>query len=72
MREGDASQGPLENKLQDRLIGVDFLNLACEGLLLRMQAEGPTCRRPPSAITLAELAGLKEMQAEGPPGDVSI
>jgi hypothetical protein len=40
MHEGDASQGPSENKLQDRLIGVDFLNVGCEGLLLGTQAGG--------------------------------
>jgi hypothetical protein len=55
MREGDASQGPLENMSQDRLIGDDFLNLTCEGLLLEIQAGGLACRWPPSAITLAEL-----------------
>jgi hypothetical protein len=43
MHEGDAFQGPSENKPQDQLIGVDFLNLACEELLLGMQAGGPTC-----------------------------
>jgi hypothetical protein len=43
MHEGDASWRPLKNKSQDRLIGVDFLNLSCEGLLLGMQAGGPAC-----------------------------
>jgi hypothetical protein len=38
MRKGDASWGPSENKSQDWLIVVDFLNLASEGLLLGMQA----------------------------------
>jgi hypothetical protein len=32
-----------QNKLQDRHIGVDLVNLACEGLLLGMQARGPAC-----------------------------
>jgi hypothetical protein len=55
MREGDASQGPSENKSQDWLIGVDFLNLTYEGLLLGMRARDSASRRSPNAITLAEL-----------------
>jgi hypothetical protein len=43
LRECDTFQGPSENKSQDRLIGVDFLNLTCEGLLLGIQVEGLAC-----------------------------
>jgi hypothetical protein len=67
MRGGDASRGPSENKSHDRLIGVDFLNLACEGLLLEIQAGGPACRRPPSTITLVELRKHQRDASRRPP-----
>jgi hypothetical protein len=67
MREGDASRGPSKNKSQDWLIGVDFLNLTYERLLLGMRARGPASRRPPSAITLAELYRSQGDASRRPP-----
>jgi hypothetical protein len=49
MHEGDAL-GPSQNKLQDRLIRVDFLNLVCEGLLLVMHAGGTAPKDPSTTL----------------------
>jgi hypothetical protein len=57
----------LDNKSQDRLIGVDSLNLACEGLLLGREAGGLARRRPPNAITLAVLRRSQGDTSRMPP-----
>jgi hypothetical protein len=67
MRKGDTSRGPSENKSQDWLIVVDFLNLASEGLLLGMQAEGLLALSHSLSTTCT-----KEMQAGGLLGAVRL